>query len=97
MKSKKILLLAAVCGAALLSGCSASMQADQVRERMDACSNAQLDNIVYMRTDKSVLNVICTPKTEDIDNPVTVKHPLLFGVSPSHNKPAVTPQLKPAS
>lgn len=96
MKSKSLLIGIAICGAALLSGCSASMQADQVRQRLDACSSAQLDNIVYMRPDKSVLNVICTPRTDEINNPVTVKHPLLFSVSPTHEKPTVTP-LKPAN
>ncbi|EBN1281135.1 hypothetical protein CA052_01145 [Salmonella enterica] len=96
MKSKSLLIGIAICGAALLSGCSASMQADQVRQRLDACSSAQLDNIVYMRSDKSVLNVICTPRTDEINNPVTVKHPLLFAASPSHEKPTVTP-LKPAN
>lgn len=95
MKSK-LLLLSVLCSTALLAGCGHSMQANQVRLKLDECSQAQLDNIVYMRPDKSVLNVICTPHTDEINNAVTVKHPLLFAASPSHEKPTVTP-LKPAN
>ncbi|EAR7071102.1 hypothetical protein J8N54_001665 [Salmonella enterica] len=95
MKSK-LLLLSVLCSTALLAGCGHSMQANQVRLKLDECSQAQLNNIVYMRPDKSVLNVICTPRTDEINNPVTVKHPLLFAASPSHEKPTVTP-LKPAN
>lgn len=89
MKSK--LLILPFFAAVLLSGCSASMQANEVRTRLNECSQAQLDNIVYMRPDKSVLNVICTPKADEIDNTVTVKHPVLFALSPTHVKPALPP------
>lgn len=93
MKSK--LLVLPLFASVLLAGCSASMQANEVRTRLNECSQAQLDNIVYMRPDKSVLNVICTPKSDEINNPVTVKHPLLFALSPTHVTPTLPP-LKPA-
>lgn len=91
MKSKTILAAVALCSVALLSGCSHSLPANDVRLKLDECTNAQLDNIVYMRADKSVLNVVCTPKPDEIVNPVTVNHPLFFWLSPSHQKPTVPP------
>ena len=90
MKSK-LILLPILCTSALLAGCGHSLPANQVRLKLDECSQAQLDNIVYMRSDKSVLNVICTPTTDEINNSVTVKHPLLFATSGSHEKPSITP------
>lgn len=89
MKSKYLVL--PLFASVLLAGCSASMQANEVRTRLNECGQAQLDNIVYMRPDKSVLNVICTPKAGEVNNTVTVNHPLLFALSPTHKKPALPP------
>ncbi|MGA5655247.1 hypothetical protein [Rahnella contaminans] len=90
---RKILLLSGAVCLALLTGCT-SMPADQIRTELDECSAAKLDNIVYMRADKSVLAVECTPSADSINNPVTVAHPVLYAITPSHTAPKIP--VKPA-
>lgn len=90
---KRLMVASALC-LAVLTGCT-SMPADKIRAGLDECSAANLENIVYMRADKSVLGIECTPPAADITNAVTVAHPVLYSLTPSHNAPAVP--VKPAS
>lgn len=86
MKSHS-LLVALVGSCVLLGGCTAAMNSDDIRFALNECQKSRLDNVVYLRPDRSVLNVACTPHPDEVDNSVTVKHPLLYSLSPGHEKP----------
>lgn len=95
-KIKTLISTAIMAGAVLsLSGCVVpTMNASQIRQSIDTCTNAHLENIVFMRADKTVLHVDCTPVPSDIQNAVTVKHPIFYAASPGHTKPE---HLKPVA
>lgn len=82
MNTFKAVGLSIVC-VALLSGCGST---NVVRTQLDECADAKLDNIVYMRPDKSVLTVACTPRRRDIQNKVVIHHDPLSFLLPSLHK-----------